>query len=129
MTRPLPCSPERLAEVAREYRVTVQQLKDAWSNPSWLGDDTQNLPPTIEVAALNAYRERKAIEGVVHDMAVRKHERVQALSREFGVSVNAIWREKRDGDWPDDRSAAEALRARKEARRAARPWWLRWWPL
>lgn len=124
MTRPLPCSPERLADVAREYRVTASDVEMQWC----FGDFRSDLPATIEEAAQKAYDCRKRIEAVAEGLAQGRMLAARKLEKEYGFSLEAIWREKRDGDWPNDRSAAEALRARKEARRAARPWWLRWWP-
>lgn len=129
MSRPLPCSPEQLARVARAHRVTVEDVIQQWAYPSvFSGHGRPALPDTIEEAAHSAYRQRKAIEAVAARQAEGVMRRGQELEKEFGFPVHLIWREKHEGDWPDDRSAAQALRSRAEQRRMKRPWWRRWWP-
>lgn len=132
MSRPLPCSRERLLEVAREFRVKTGDVEMEWGHPS-LG---REYPTSIEEAAKRAYEARKRVEMAARSIAERQMLAADALAKEFGFPVSAIWHEKRVGDWPDDRSAAEALRERadaatlqKAAHRQSRPWWLRWWPL
>lgn len=145
--RPLP-SDEVLAEIAARHRITVKALKLEWEYAS-----PYRPYKDIEAAAAAAYRSRKGIENMSKMFAENHMKRLKALSEQYGLGVMEIVAEKREGDWPDEESAAAHLAARRckhpieviakeqaegdwptfgaaarHLRKQRRPWWLRWLP-
>ncbi len=121
---PIP-SDEVLAEVAARHRVTVKDLRFELEYPSsslisW------GQWSDLEGAAAAVYEKNKAIEHVAKMQADAHMKRLYVLADEYGVPWSAIVREMRNGDWPDEESAARALRDRFSYGRARVPWWIRW---
>lgn len=105
---PYPTQAE-IEDAARRHRVRVTSVEvelRAWG--------IHGTPPaTLEEAGERAYAARKSTERAARRWADQHMQYLDRLAREHGVSVQAIITERRDGDHPDERSAAQALAARR----------------
>jgi len=121
---PMP-SDEVLREVAARHRVTVRDLRSELECPSTPFSNEERWSD-LDGAAATVYRRNKAIRSVAERWATSHMKHLEALSNQYGVPWQAIVREVREGDWPDEESAARALRDRLAPGRERVPWWLRW---
>ncbi|AWT34511.1 hypothetical protein DM785_02335 [Deinococcus actinosclerus] len=100
---------EEIEAAARRHRVRVSGLEVellAWGL-------YRTPPASLDEAGERAYAARQSTERFARDWAERHMWYLDRLAREHGVSVQAIIDERRDGDHPDERSAAQALAARR----------------
>ncbi len=113
---------EVLAEVAARHRIRVADLRDELEHPCsvWGGwSDVEGAARTV--------RERdRAIRSVAEAWAGRHMRELHALAARYGVPWTAIVREAREGEWPDQESAARHLRDCVAPGWARVPWWRRW---
>ncbi|WP_155300981.1 hypothetical protein [Deinococcus kurensis] len=105
---PYPTQAE-IEDAARRHRVRVSGLEvelRAWG--------LHRTPPaSLDEAGERAYAARQSTERAARLWAEQHMRHLDRLAREHGVSVQAIIDERRDGDHPDERSAAQALAARR----------------